>query len=1044
MIRYFASHPTAANLVMAVFLAAGLFAAPLVKRETFPDIPADEVEVRIVLAGASAADVEEAICQRVEDVVDGIENLFEKRCEAREGLAIATLQMREGGKIERFLDDVKTEVEAIDTFPEDAETPVIRQLGRTDLVATVAVTGPMAPPDLKAFAERIKDEVLLIDGVSKVTVEGFSEHQIRIEIPAMTLRQYGLGVAGIADIITSQSVDLPTGTIETTESSVLIRFDDERRNPREFEDLIVVGGKSGAEVRLGDIATVTDRFEFDEEKVLFNGERAAYLIVEKGKGDDTLAVIDALGAYLEHQRAVAPPTTTFTLTQDISSIVRDRLTMLLANGAQGLVLVFLTMWAFFSLRFSFWVAMGLPVSFLGAIAAMAVIGYSFDMITMVGLLIAVGLIMDDAIVIAENVAVHRRDGLGPVDAAVAGVRQVAPGVLASFLTTVCIFGSLAFLKGDIGAILKVMPVILIVTLTVSLIEAFLVLPRHLTHALAAARPAQGGAVRRRLDAGVEWAREALAGRAVDAAVRWRYLTLGLVILAFLGAVSVIAGGVLKFQAFPDLDGDVIEARVLLPQGSPLERTERVVDRITSALDRVNEEFSPRQPDGRALVRNVGIQFSKNVDAYETGAHVATVSVDLLSAEVRDAPLDEVLGRWRHLVGTLPDVISMKFAEKQLGPAGRAIDVRLRGPDLVALKEASLSLQSWLNAYRGVVDLADDLRPGKPEVRVRLREGATALGHNAAEIAAQLRSAFHGTTATEIQVGPESFEIDVRLSEVDRDSLADLEAFTITGPGGEQVPLSAVAVLETGRGLARINRVDGLRTVTVQGEVDTVFGNVGEIIDDTRRRWVPRLGERNPAISVSWEGEVERGATTASSLRRNFGLGVLGVFLLLCFQFRSYVEPIVVMTAVPLGLIGVVAGHLAMGLDLSMPSMVGLASLAGIVVNNSILLVTFIRVRRRAGESAADAARLAARQRFRAIVLTSMTTVAGILPLLTETSLQAQVLIPLVTSLAFGLLAATTLVFLVVPAFYTVLDDFGLTTFVEADAGHPAAEAAPAD
>ena len=1044
MIRFFASHPTAANLVMAVFLAAGLVAAPLVKRETFPDIPADEVEVRIVLAGASAADVEEAICQRVEDVVDGIENLFEKRCEAREGLAIATLQMREGGKIERFLDDVKTEVEAIDNFPEDAERPVIRQLGRTDLVATVAVTGPMAPPDLKAFAERVKDDLLLIDGVSKVTVEGFSEHQIRIEIPASTLRQYGLGVGGIADIIASQSVDLPAGTVETTDSAVLIRFDDERRNPREFEDLIVVGGDSGAEVRLGDIATVTDRFELDEEKVVFNGERAAYLIVEKGKGDDTLAVVDALSAYLEHQRALAPPTTAFTLTQDISSIVRDRLTMLLTNGAQGLVLVFLTMWAFFSLRFSFWVAMGLPVSFLGAIAAMAVIGYSFDMITMVGLLIAVGLIMDDAIVIAENIAVHRRDGLGPVDAAVAGVRQVAPGVVASFLTTVCIFGSLAFLKGDIGAILKVMPVILVVTLTVSLIEAFLILPRHLTHALSAARPFQGGAVRRRLDAGVEWAREALAGRAIDAAVRWRYLTLGLVVLAFLGAISVIAGGVLKFQAFPDLDGDVIEARVLLPQGSPLERTERVVDRITSALDRVNEEFSPRQPDGRSLVRNVGIQFSKNVDAHETGAHVATVSVDLLSAEVRDAPLAEVLARWRDLVGALPDVISMKFAEKQLGPAGRAIDVRLRGPDLVALKEASLSLQSWLNAYRGVVDLADDLRPGKPEVRVRLREGATALGHNAAEIASQLRSAFHGKTATEIQVGPESFEIDVRLSKFDRDSLADLEAFTVTAPGGEQVPLSAVAVLEPGRGFARINRVDGLRTVTVQGEVDTQFANVGEIIDDTRRRWVPRLGERYPAISVSWEGEVEEGETTATSLRRNFGLGVLGVFLLLCFLFRSYVEPIIVMTAVPLGLIGVVAGHLAMGLDLSMPSMVGLASLAGIVVNNSILLVTFIRVRRRAGESAADAARQAARQRFRAIVLTSMTTVAGILPLLTETSLQAQVLIPLVTSLAFGLLAATALVFLVVPAFYTVLDDFGLTASVEADGGHRAAEAAPAD
>ncbi len=1040
MIRYFASHPTAANLIMAGLMIMGLVAAPYVKRETFPDIPADKVEVRIPYPGAAAEEVENAICQRIEEAVDGVEALQETGCEAREGLAIAVIQMREGASIDRFLDDVKTEVEAIDNFPDNAETPVTRQLGITDFIATVAVSGPMAPPDLKAYSETVKDSLLRIPGVSKVTMGGFSEHQIRIEVPATTLRQYGLSVEAISDAIARQSIDLPTGAIETRDDTLLVRFADERRSPRAFEDLVVVATASGAQIRLGDIATITDRFELDEAKTLFNGTRAAYLVVEKSKDDDTLDIIGAAKAFLESHRATAPPSLTLAITQDITSIVRDRLTMLLRNGAQGLTLVFLTMWLFFSLRHSFWVALGLPVSFLGTIAVMSAIGYSFDMITMVGLLIAVGLIMDDAIVISENIASHWQSGKTPIEAAVDGVREVAPGVISSFLTTVCIFGSLAFLTGHLGSILKVMPVIVLATLGVSLVEAFLILPHHLRHSVAKGRDGLGAEFRRRIDGALEWTREAVVGRVADWAVRRRYLTAGLVIALLLLSVSAIAGGILKFRAFPDLDGDVIEARILLPQGTPLERTEHVVTRVTQALKLLDAEFAPRQPGGQSLVRNVGIQYNKNIDAFETGAHVATVSVDLLKAEVRDATLDEVLSRWRALTGPLPDVIAVKFTERQLGPAGRAIDIRLQGHDLGELKAASRELLAWLGAYRGVHDLSDDLRPGKPELRLRLRDGAFALGLDAAAIATQLRSAFQGKTTGEVQVGPESYEIDIRLPESDRDSIADLEYFAVTAPGGEQVPLSTVAVIEDGRGWARIARVNGRRTVTVQGDVDTNVANVSEVIDDTRRRFLPELADRYRELAFSLEGQAAESQDTGSSLRRNFLIGLLGVFLLLSFQFRSYIEPIVVMIAIPLGLIGAVSGHLLMGLDLSMPSMVGMASLAGIVVNNSILLVLFIRKRRRAGETVADAAAGAVRQRFRAIALTTMTTVAGMLPLLTEQSLQAQVLIPLVTSLVFGLISAALLVLLAVPSLYAILDDFGLTARLEEDIGAP--ESAP--
>ncbi len=1044
MIRYFAAHPTAANLVMVAFITIGLIASCDVKRETFPDIPADKVEVRVPYLGAAAEEVEDGICQRIEDAADRVDNLEEIRCEAREGVGIATLEMREGGDINRFLEDVKSEVDAIDTFPGDTETPVIKQLERHDFVAVATITGPMSASHLKLHAEAVKDDLLLLPGVARVQVLGFSDHQIRIEVPADTLRQYGLSVDDLARVVANQSVDLPSGSIESGDRTVLIRFADERRAPREFEDLVVVAASSGAEIRLGDIATITDRFERDEDKSVFNGQQAAYLLVEKAKGDDTLDVVDALKADLAERQARAPPGTTYALTQDVSSIVRDRLTMLLRNGLQGLGLVFLTMWLFFSMRYAFWVTMGLPVSFLGTIAAMAVIGYSFDMITLVALLIAVGLLMDDAIVLSENIATHRRRGKSVIDASVDGAREVAPGVLSSFLTTICIFGGLAFLKGDMGHILKVMPVILITTLAVSLIEAFLVLPHHLKGALAAEGP-EPSAARRRIEAAIDWLREEVAGRAADWAVQWRYLTVGLVLAALLISVSMVAGGVLKFRAFPDLEGDVMQARILLPQGTPLARTESVVARVRDALDRINEDFRPRQPGGQDLVRNIGIEYGRNTDAFESGPHVATITADLLGSEIRDAPMDEVINRWRDVVGTVPDVLSLKFAERQIGPAGRAIDIRLYGRDLEALKAASVDLQAWLRSYRGVLDLSDDLRPGKPEVRVRLREGASVLGLNAADIAAQLRSAFQGREADEVQVGSESLEIDIRLAASDRDSLADLEYFTVTGADGQQVPLNTVASLEVGRGFARIARVNGLRTVTLQGDVDTAVANANDIIGHTVDRFLTDFHQRHPGVRVELRGQAKEAAVTGKSLGRNFLIGLIGVFLILSFQFRSYIEPVVVMTAIPLGAIGVVWGHLAMGLELSMPSVVGAASLAGVVVNDSILLVRFIKLGAAAGLPIPEAAQAASRQRFRAILLTSLTTVAGLMPLLTETSLQAQVLVPLVAALAFGLFSATVLVLVMVPAFYTILDDFGLTAATPAkpESGAPAAAGEPA-
>ncbi len=1024
MIGFFAGHPTAANLLMSVFLLAGFAFAGAVKRETFPDVPADSVEVRVPFPGAAALEVEEAICLRIEDAADAVDSREETRCEAREGLAVATLVMREGGDLGGFLDDVKAGIDGIQDFPEAAEAPVVRQLGDRDFVASIAVAGPLRPEGLKAYAERMKDDLLAIPGVAQVNVQGFSQHQIRIEVPAVALRQFGLSVGDLADAVAAQSVALPAGAVETRNTTVLIRFDDERRTPRALEGLVVVASGSGAVVRLGDIATIADRFERDEDKSFFNGERAAYLEVEKGRGDDTLEVIDALRAYVDAERDRAPPGMAFEITRDVASIVRDRLTMLLRNGIQGLALVFLVMWLFFGLRYSFWVAAGLPVAFMGTIAGMAAIGYSFDMITMVALLIAVGLIMDDAIVIAENIARRRRAGATAIEAAVEGTKEVAPGVFASFLTTVGVFGALAFLQGSIGAILKVLPVVLILTLSFSLVEAFLILPHHLRGALDAAGGQQRRGLRGRFENGLERFTEAWVGRLVDAAVCRRYLTVSVVASLLLGAVAVMAFGALKVRAFPDIEGNVIEARLLLPQGTPLARTEAVVDQVVAGIRAVDRELTGS--GGVNVVRNIGIQFNRNQDAHESGEHLATVTVDLVDSEPRDVSLDAVKDRWRARLEGLPDVISLTFGGDQPGPGGKPIDIRLMGTDLDALKAASADLREWLRGYSGVFDLSDDLRLGKPEVRVRLRESALVLGVNASQVARQLRAAFQGRVAGEFQAGAEDYEIDIRLSGRDRDSLADLAWFAVTLPTGDQVPLYTVATLDSGRGYSRIHRIDGRRTVTIQGDLDPEVANAEEVISDTRARILPEILGRHPGMSVELEGQTQELAASGGSLGRNFLIGLAAIFLLLSFQFRNYIEPLVVMAAIPVGLVGVVVGHLALGLDLSMPSMVGFVSLAGVVVNNAIVLVAFIKTHRRGGEPAPVAACRAARQRFRAILLTSLTTVAGVLPLLLETSLQAQVLVPLVTSLAFGLAAATFQVLFLVPSLYAILDDFGLT------------------
>ncbi len=1023
-IRALAAHPTAANLFMAVFILMGVITVGDLKRETFPDFSPEQVEITAAYPGASSIDVETSICRRIEDAIEDVPNIHEITSIAREGVARVVVEMRDDADVVQFFNDLKTEVETITDFPDKVEDVIVKPLNRTDQVLSIAVTGPMNPIDLELYCQSLKDRLKRRELISQIDLLGFSSHQFRIEVKLIKLMTLGLSASDLAAVIGSQNIDLPAGSIETADSNILIRFIEEKRTVRDLENLVVASGKHGDEILLGDIAKITQRFKDEENKILFNGQRAGMLQINKTKAEDSLKIMDDVMAFLDEERKRVPPDVKLVVTQNISEIVRDRLQLLVVNGVQGLILVFLAMWLFFSFRFSFWVAWGLPISFLGTIFVMKQIGFSLNMMTMVGLLIAIGLLMDDAIVISENIAANMDKGKKPLDAVSDGVSEVSAGVVSSFLTTLFIFGSLAvFIEGDIGKVLYAVPVVLIITLSVSLIEAFCILPNHLSHALEHSSRSVKGRLNVKVDSSVVWLKEKALGPIVDTAVNYRYLFIGLVIFTFIVSIAMVAGGVLKVRAFPDTDGDVLQAYVLLPQGSPLERTESVVDRLIDAIKKLDKEFSPLQPDQQQLIKNYTIIYNSNANAGESGPHAATISLDLLNAEIRNTTIDEITGKWREYAGTIPDATSIVYTEPMIGPAGLPIEIRLQGTRLDRLKAASNQLIAKLYAYQGVQDLADDLRPGKPELLITLNKGALAKGLNASMIAGQLRSAFYGITADEIQAGENSYDIDVRIAESDADTVSDLERFYIIKPDGQKVPLLSVVEISEGRGYSQITRIDGIRTITITGDVNTEKANTAEIIRDVQNNFLPGLKKDFPDIRISTEGQARETKTSMRSMMKAFIIGTFGVFVLLSIQFKSYFEPLFIMSAIPLALIGVIWGHIFMGIDLCMPSVMGLISLAGIVVNDSILLVTFIKGHLARGEEIAQASKNASRDRFRAVLLTSATTVLGLLPLLTERSLQAQILIPLACSIVFGLLASTVLILVVIPTIYAISGDF---------------------
>ena len=1022
MIEYFSKHPTAANLMMAAFLVMGLLIVGQLKREAMPDFSSKTLQITGAYKGATAEEIEEAIALPIEEAIAQVTNIKSITTNAMEGSVSIRVEMADGGVWQDFYNDIKTKVESITTFPSEFENLNLQQFNFTDQVVSIIVYGDCEMKSLKDYCEKLKRKFELAARGSLVTISGFGNLEVRIELHPDIIEAHGLSVAKVASILRTQNQDLPSGTLETSKQNIKLRFNDRRKTAEDFGNIIVISSESGSELRLKDIATVTERFDSEDAKSIFNGNPSAVVSVAKAKTADSLTIYDKVMAILDQEKASAPDGLHFAISRDMAAEIRSRINMVAVNALEGVILVFAALWLFLNLKLSFWVTMGLPTSFLGALFIMHAMGISLNMISTFALLIAIGLLMDDAIVISDNIATHLQRGESAFKAAVDGTKEVASGVISSFATTICVFAPLMFLKGGIGKILLQVPTVLIIVLSVSLLEAFFILPNHLAHTFHNGFPTPNR-LRKRIDDGIDYVRNNIVAKITGVAVRHRYIVFALTLGLFIFSVAMFPAGYLKFRAFPAADGDTVVCRVQLPPGTPLAESERIAAIIMKSAEAVNEKLNQYQPEGKDLVKSISVNFSNNSDVHDSGPHLFTVYLDLLSGDQRKSTIADVVNVWREATPEIYGATEIKFTDMSAGPGGKAIEIRLQGENLDDLKAASAELREKLANYQGVMDISDNLTPGKPEYVMSLKEGAHKLGLTATDVASQLRAAYQGDKADEIQIGHDSVQFKVKLTSDYMLNQDFFDNFKLVSSNGTVLPLTYVVDIESKRGLSAINRYDRERTVTVSADVNSALANAQEITQALTREFLPELRQKYKGLTTGFGGQRQASAETGSSMLKAFLIGILGVYIILSLQFKSWFIPLVVMFAIPLSMIGVIWGHLVIGMDFNMQSLIGVISLAGIVVNDSILMMEFIRMREEEGGNAFEAAPKAAADRFRSIMLTSVTTIAGLIPLLTEKSLQAQMLIPLALSLVCGLATSTLLVLFVIPSLYGVIVDF---------------------
>ncbi len=1028
-IAWFADNHVAANLLMLFCVFGGVLTLFSIKIEVFPEFSLDKVNVGVVYLGASPAEVEESVVRRIEERVAGVEGVRRIDSVAREGYGSVTVEAVQGWSLQKLLDDVKAEVDRITTLPDEAEKPVVKELTQRTQVMWLAVFGDADEYTVKHLTEKVKDEVTTLPGVTMTELFGVRKGEIVLEVSEDTLRRHNLTLGAVADKVRQGSLDLPAGSLKTTGSEVLVRSKGRRYHAADYGDITVLSNPDGSRVALEQLAELTEGFEDIDLFARFQGKPAGLVQIFRVVDQNVLSMAEELQNYVARVRPTLPAGMDIGIFADRSVILKSRLNLLLTNMAQGMVLVVLTLWLFLNGRLAFWVALGVPVAFLVAIWCLPVVDISINMISLFGFITVLGIVVDDAIVVGENNFRLRQEGKGPLEAAVRGTQEVAGPVVFSVLTTVAAFAPLLMGTGTMGKVMRNIPLVVCVVLLGSLLEALFVLPSHLAGAKVKFELRPDGSPKEK------WASRHLSrfvqgpySRFLDWCLRWRYLTVAAGVAVLFLSLGTFTGGWLKFTLFPKVESDVITAELEMPAGTPVERTMAAVERLEEAGRRAIAELDAKR--GRDapslmeyLVSLVGIKVSGagHSSATEISGNQATLFMQLLEGQRRDVATMAVLARWRELTGDIPEAESLTFTS-DLFKAGNAIEVHLSHSDDQKLTAAVEEMKTYLRTLPGVFDITDSFLPGKPEMQLNLKPAGRALGLTLNELASQVRHAFYGAEALRIQRDQDEVKVMVRFPEAERRSLTDVERMRIRTADGKEVPFSEVAQVKMERGYANLQRANRKRVIKVIADVDETKSNAAEIRRELENVYIPQLLNRYPDLRYDMEGEGREQRESMADVQKGLLIALAGIYVLLAIPFRSFTQPFIIMVSIPFGVVGAIIGHLVMGFNLSLMSMFGIVGLAGVVVNDAIVLIDKTNTLRKAGASANEAIRRAGPLRFRAILLTSVTTFAGLMPIILERSMQAQFLIPMAISLGFGVMFATGITLLLIPCFYLILED----------------------
>ncbi|MCZ6872464.1 MAG: efflux RND transporter permease subunit, partial [bacterium] len=1024
-------NPVATNILMLVLIVSGGWSVLTLTRETLPQLSFDIIQVSVVFDGATPEDVEEGVVIKIEEAISGIEGIRKVSSSAFEDLALVWAELEPRADNRKVLDDIKDEVDKIETFPDDAKTPRVVELTRRRQVINIAVFGDQPERVLKETAHQIRDDLMHERTISQVEISGTRDYEITIEVSEAMLRRYHLTFEQIRDTVRRSSLNLPAGDLKTATRDIVVRTSGQRYTAAEFASIPVVTHVDGTVIRLGDIAQVFDGFEEADQAGRFNGQAAVLVSIFKTNEEDALAISKTVRHYVETQNSRLPPGLSLNVWADSAPVINGRLRLLTNNGLVGLILVFLCLWLFLNLRLAFWVAAGLPVAFMGAFWLLDLSGATLNMITMFACIMALGILVDDAIVVGENIYAHWQRGKSPIQAAIDGTQEVLIPVVSAVLTTVAAFLPLFTMEGILGKFIAVLPVTMVAALMTSLLEVVIILPPHLAHSL----PKHDRVLSDHRFA--QWMRH--LRQHIDHSVKWcitraylpllmRALSLRLVVLA--GAVAIlmimrglVQGGHIEFLLLPKADADTIIARLTLPQGTPLNHTLRSTERLEASARQLNQLFQIRKLADQAVVQRIMTVVGRHSNFNpEIGSHAGEVTLELMPVERRGITSQDILSAWRRLTGDIPEALALTFGTREVSPGGPPIEVRLIGDHYDDLRVVADRVKAELSTYPGVLDIQDDFRPGKMQAELNLKPAGLVLGLTLDDLARQVRYGLFGAEALRLQRGRDDVRVMIRYPVAERRALGDLERIRIRMPDGAEAPFTEVATVTLNRGYALIKHVDRQRVVTVTADVDTALANAEKVLADLGDSFLPPLLAKFERLRYSFEGQHHETQRSVKSLYRGFVIAMLLIYGILATVFRSYLQPLIVMSVIPFGLIGAILGHLIMGHDLTMMSLFGLVALSGVVVNDALVLIDVINRNRNQGVPVVQAVLNGGQARFRAIFLTTLTTVAGLLPILAEKSFQAQFLIPMAISISFGLVGATFLTLFLVPALYLLLHD----------------------